>query len=75
MTNIASEDQEIVSSIIGNNNEKVNAKFIMFCRTFGGLGLLISKAQIGTYAAIANDDSSSNRPDLKFPSSNQTVLI
>ena len=30
MTNIASGDQEIINSLIGNNNEKVNAKFITF---------------------------------------------
>ena len=48
MTNIASGDQEIINSLIGNNNKKVNAKFITFYKTFGGLGLLISKAQSGT---------------------------
>ena len=66
MTNIASGDQEIVNSLIGNNNGKINSKFY---KTFGGLGLLISKAQAGAYVAIANDDSSSIKPDLKFPSS------
>ena len=65
MTNIASGDQEIVNSLIGNNNKKVNAKFITFYKTYSGLGLLISKAQAG----IANDGSSSIKPDLKFPSS------
>ena len=77
MTNIASGDQEIINSLIGNNNKKVNAKFITFYKTFGGLGLLlISKAQSDTYVAIANDDSSSIKPDIKFPSSksNCTVL-
>ena len=76
MTNIASRDQEIVSSLIGNNNGKINSKFITFYKTFGGLGLLISKAQAGSYVAIANDVSSSIKPDLKFPSSksNCTVL-
>ena len=69
MTNIASGDQEIVNNLIGNNNKKTNAKFITFYKTFGGLGLLISKAQAGAYVAIANDDSSSIKPDLKFPSS------
>ena len=69
MTNIASGDQEIINSLIGNNNEKVNAKFITFYKTFGGLGLLISKAKSGAYLAIANDDSSSIKPDIKFPSS------
>ena len=70
MANIASGDQEIVNSLIGNNNIKVNAKFITFYKTFGGLGLLILKAQSGTYVAIANDDSSSIKQDPKFPSSN-----
>ena len=76
MTNIASGDQEIVNSLIGNNNGKINSKFITFYKTFGGLGLLISKAQAGTNVAIANDGSSSIKPDLKFPSlkSNCTVL-
>ena len=70
MTNIASGDQEIVNSLIGNNNKKINAKFITFNKTFGGLGLLISKAQAGAFVAIANDGSSSiPKPDLKFPSS------
>ena len=75
MTNIASGDQEIINSLIGNNNKKVNAKFITFYKTFGGLGLLISKAQSGAYLAIANDDSSSIKPDIKFPSSNRTAPI
>ena len=48
MTNIASGDQEIINGLIGNNNKKVNAKFITFYKTFGGLGLLISKAQVGS---------------------------
>ena len=76
MTNIASGDQEIVNSLVRNNNGKINSKFIMFYKTFGGLGLLISKAQASTYAAIANDGSSSIKPDLKFPpsKSNCTVL-
>ena len=67
MTNIASGDQEIVNSLIGNNNGKINSKFITFYKTSDGLGLLISKAQAGAYVAIANDGSI--KPDLKFPSS------
>ena len=76
MTNIASGDQEIVNSLIGNNNGKINSNFITCYKTFRGLGLLISKAQAGAYIAIANNDSSSIKPDLKFPSSksNGTVL-
>ena len=69
MTNIASGDQEIVNSLIGNNNKKINANFITFYKTFGGSGLLVSKAQVGAYVAIANNGSSSVKPDLKFPSS------
>ena len=50
--------------------EKINSKFITFYKTFGGLGLLISKARLGAYVAIANEGSSSiSKPDLKFPSS------
>ena len=59
MAIIASGDQEIVNSLIGNNNGKIISKFITFYKTFRGLGLLISKAQAGTYVTIANDDSSS----------------
>ena len=40
MTEIASGGQEIINSLIGNNNKKVNGKFITFYKTFGGLGLL-----------------------------------
>ena len=69
MTNIASGNQEFVNSLIGNIIERINAKFITFYRTYSGLGLLISKAQVGSYIAIANDGSSSIKPDLKFFSS------
>ena len=70
MTNIASGDQEIINSLIGNNNGKINSKFITFYKPFGGLGLLISKTQAGARVAIAKDGSSSiPKPDLKFPSS------
>ena len=69
MTNVTSENQSFFNSLISNNNKKVNAKFITFYKTFGGLGILISKAQSGAYVAIANDDSSSIKPDLRFPSS------
>ena len=68
MTNIASGDQLFVNSLIGNSDETANSKIITFYRTYSGLGLLISKAQSGSYVAIANDDSSSIKSDLKFPS-------
>ena len=70
MTNIASGNQEFVNSLIGNINGKINAKLITFYKTFGGLGLLISKAYGGIYVAIANHSSSSiPEPNIKFPSS------
>ena len=76
ITGIVSGDQEIVNSLIGNSvvdngKLKINAKHISFYKTHsGGLGLLISKAQVGSYVAIANDSSNLfSEPDLKFPSS------
>ena len=83
ITGLASGDQEIVNSLIGNSTVdngklKINAKHISFYKTHsGGLGLLISKAEVGTYIAIANDSSNLfPEPDLKFTSSksNCTVL-
>ena len=83
ITGIVSGDQEIINSLIGNSivdngKLKINAKHISFYRTHsGGLGLLISKAQSGSYVAIANDSSNLfQEPDLKFPSSksNSTAL-
>ena len=48
ITDLASENQEFINSLIGNNIGKSNAKFITFFKTFtGGLGILISKAQAG----------------------------
>ena len=42
----------------------------------GGLGLLISKAQVGAYIAIANDSSNLfPEPDLKFPSSKSNCAV
>ena len=76
ITGIVSGDQEIINSLIGNSiidngKLKINAKHISFYKTHsGGLGLLISKAQVGSYVAIANDSSNLfPEPDLKFPSS------
>ena len=83
ITDIASEDQEIVNSLIGNSivdngKLKINLKHISFYKTYtGGLGLLISKAEVGTYVAIANDSSNMfPDPESKFTSSksNCTVL-
>ena len=76
ITAIVSGDQEIINSLIGNSDVdngklKIYAKHISFYKTHsGGLGLLISKAQSGSYVAIANDSSNLfPEPDLKFPSS------
>ena len=76
ITGIVSGNQEIVNSLIGNSvidngKLKINAKHISFYKTHsGGLGLLISKAQSGSYVAIGNDSSNLfPEPDLKFPSS------
>ena len=69
MTDIASGNQEFVNSLIGNTTGKINAKFITFYKTYSGLGLLISKAPVGSDEAIAKDGSNSiSKPDLKFPS-------
>ena len=76
ITGIVSGDQEIINSLIGNSDVdngklKIYAKHISFYKAHsGGLGLLISKAQSGSYVAIANNSSNLfPEPDLKFPSS------
>ena len=83
ITDIASGDQEIVNSLIGNSivdngKLKINSKHISFYKTHsGGLGLLISKAEVGAYVAITNDSSNMfPDPESKFTSSksNCTVL-
>ena len=82
MTGIASGDQEIVNSLIGNTvidngKLKINAKHISFNKKHsGGLGLLISKAQVGAYVAIANNSSNLfPEPDLKFPPSKSNCTV
>ena len=70
MTEIALVNKDIINSLTGNTIEKINAKFITFYKTYSGLGLLISKARVGSYVAIANNGSSSiPKPNLKFSSS------
>ena len=76
ITGIVSGNQEIVNSLIGNSvvgngKLKINAKHLSFYKTHsGGLGLLISKAQVGSYVVIGNDSSNLfPEPDLKFSSS------
>ena len=76
MTDIASENQSFFNSIIGNTTERITAKLITFYRTFCGLGLLISKAQVGSHIAIANDSSSLiPKLDSKFPSSKSNCAV
>ena len=58
MTDIASENQSFFNSIIGNTTGRITSKLITFYKTFSGLGLLISKAQVGSHVAIATDSSS-----------------
>ena len=66
MTNIASGDQEFFNSLIGNAIERVNAKFIMFHKTYSGLGLLISKAHVGSYLAIDSKQWQYFNPKTRF---------
>ena len=70
MTDIASENQSFFNSIICDTTERTTVKLITFYKMHSGLGLLISKAQVGSYLAIANDSSSLiPKPDSKFLSS------
>ena len=69
MTNVATGNQDFVNSLIGNIDGEIAARHISFYRTFGRLGLFISKAYEGAYVAIANDESSLIAADIKFPSS------
>ena len=76
MTDIASESQSFFNSIIGNNTGRIAAKLITFYKTHSSLGLLISKAHVGSYVAIANDSSSLiPKPDSKFTSSKSNCTI
>ena len=76
MTDIASENQSFFNSIIGNTTERITATLITFYKTFSGLGLLISKAHVGSYIAIANNSSTLiPQPDSKFPSSKSNCTM
>ena len=76
MTDIASENQSFFNGIIGNTTERITVKLITFYKTFNGLGLLISKAHVGSYIVIANDSSTLiPKPDSKFPSSKSNCTI
>ena len=82
ITDIASGNQEIVNTLIGNSivdNGKlnINAKHIRFYKMHsGGLGLLILKVEVGTYVAIANDSSNLfPDPESKFTSSKSNCAV
>ena len=49
---------------------------VTFYRTYSGLGLLISRARVGSYISIANDNSNLiQKPDSKFLSSKSNCAI
>ena len=71
MIDIASDDQSFFNSIIGNTTERITVN-----NHHSGFGLLVSKAQVGSYIAIANDSSSLiPKPDAKFPSSKSNCAV
>ena len=47
MTDLASGNKSLVSTLIGNINGEVASRHISFYITFGGLGLFVSKAYEG----------------------------
>ena len=57
LTDLATGNKSIVTTLIDNINGEIAARHMSFYRTFGGLGLFISKAYDGAYLAIANDES------------------
>ena len=76
MTDMASENQSFFNSIIGNTTERITAMLITFYKTFSSLGLLISKAHVGSHIAIANDSSTLiPKPASKLPSSKSNCTI
>ena len=76
MTDIASESQSFFNNIIGNTTGRITTKLVTFYKTYSGLGLIISKAQVGFYIAIANNSSNLiPKPDAKFPSSRSNCAI
>ena len=58
MNSKASENQSFFNSIIRNTTDRNTAKLIPFYKTHSGLGLLISRAHVGSYVAVANDSGS-----------------
>ena len=75
MTDIASENQSFFN-LIGNTTERITSKLITFYKTCNDLGLLISRTQVGSYVAIANNSSSLiQKPDVKSPSSKSNCAV
>ena len=74
LNSIASVNQLFFNSIIDNHNRNTT-KSITFYKTHSGLGLLISKADDGSYVSVANDDSSIIKSDYRFPSPKSSCTI
>ena len=75
MTDIASGNFIFLNGIIGNSDDRNQAKLIAFYKTHSGLGLIISTAYNGSYVAVANDGSTLVWPDYKFSSSKSNCTI
>ena len=75
MTDIATGNISFVNTLIGNINGEIASRHMTFYRTFGGLGLFISKAYESAYVAIANNESSLIKADIKFPSSKSNCTL
>ena len=76
MIDIASENRSFFNALIGNTTDRITMKLITFYKTHSGLGLLILRAHVGSYVAVANDGSSLiPKPDSKFLSSKSNCTI
>ena len=56
-TGKTSENQSFFNSIIGNTTGRITAKLVIFDKAYSSLSLLISRALISSYIAIAIDSS------------------
>ena len=72
---IASGNFIFLNGIIGNLNDRNQAKLIAFYKTHSSLGLIISTAYNGSFVSVGNDDSTLVGPDYKFPSSKSNCTI
>ena len=64
-----------LNCIIGNSNDENYTKLIAFYKTHSSLGLAISTAYNGSYMSVANDYSTLEYPDYRFPSSKSNCTI